>query len=369
MPSSVRPWVTAGVAIVGAGVLAVAPLEPVPSNDVRTASSALELASAPNPFEYYPQVLLRTLGNAGDRLDEYLAEPLPILTAIAQNQYTAYADIVNAAGSFDPVAVATAILRAVAQPVLTLVKVISSGEPFDAAASLLVRMLPPLVSGVLAAGSATADVVKAFYDLDIVEVVSGMMNIPARTVDGLLNGRIDGLTDENLGLLTPVIDAPVADQITGPVAFLIESLQDIGDTIAPSSPDQSAAADQLPHLAAPVVTITPATPEKPAVQQVPAPQEAPRDTTSGGTPETPQVAPEPAEPEPTAPSQPEGSLPESETTDSDGPEGTTVGPTVPTDDSASEDDPSAVDPDDGSSDDGGSGGPGDGDSSGSGDGG
>jgi hypothetical protein len=329
MPSSVRPWVTAGVAIVGASVIAIAPLEPVPNNDVRIASSALEFASAPSPFEYYREVLQRTLANAGDRLDEYLAEPLPILTAIAQNQYNAFADIINAAGSFDPLAVATAILRAVAQPVVNLVKVISSGEPFDAADSLLVRLLPPLMSGVLAAGSATADVVKALYDLDIVGVVSAMMNIPARTVDGLLNGRIDGVTDENLGLLTPVIDAPVADQITGPVAFLIESLQDIGDTISPSSPDPAAPASLLPDLAAPVVTMS-VTPEKPAAHQVPAPAEAPRDTTAGGAP---------------------------------------VGPAAPTHESTSKDDSAPDDADDGSSDDGGTGGSGDGNSGGSGDGG
>ena len=346
MRSSARPWAMAGVAIIGASVIAVATLDPAPNHDVRIASSALELTAAPNPFEYYPQVLLRTLANAGDRLDEYLAEPLPILTAIAQNQYAAFAEIINAAGSFDPVAVATAILRAVAQPVVDLVKVIGSGEPLETAASLLVRLLPPIVSGVLAAGSASADVVRALYQLDITGVVSAMINIPARIVDGVLNGRIDGMTDDNLGLLTPVIDAPVADQITGPVAFLIDSLQDIGDTISPSSPDSLAPADRLADLAAPVLTMTPATPEKPAAQEDPAPEAAPRDPIAGDAPETPRAEQEPPEPDPAAPSAPEDSPPESETTESGQPVGATA--PAPENDSAAD---GADDAGDGSSDD------------------
>lgn len=276
MPKSIRPWVTAGVAVVGAGVIAVAPFEPAQHAEVRIANSAIDLSAAPNPFDYYPQVVDRALANADDRLDEYLSDPFPILQAIAKNQHKGIADIVGAAADLDAVAVVRALLRAVGQPVVSLAKVLGSGEPFETAASLLVRLVPPIVSGVFGAGAAVADVVKALVDLDIVGAVNAVINIPARVVDGLLNGRIDGITDENLGLLTPVIEAPVADQVTGPAAFLIESLQNIGDTISSSAP-ATIPAGQVPDLAAPAVML-PIAPENSSPRDDPPAEATPPDT-------------------------------------------------------------------------------------------
>ena len=105
------------------------------------------------------------------------------------------------------VAVVTAVLRAIAAPVMNLVKVAGSGEPFRTAASLIVRLALPIVSSVLAAGSAVGDVLAALHDFDVVSAVSAATNLPARIVDGFLNGRVDAITDEQFGLLTPVVDA------------------------------------------------------------------------------------------------------------------------------------------------------------------
>lgn len=281
---SVRPWITAGVAVLGASVIAVAPIEPVPHPEMRIANAALEISAAPNPFDYYPQVLMRSLSNAGERLNQYISDPLPIAQAIADNQRNALTDIVDAAGSLDPVALVRAILRAFAQPVVNLVKVLSTGEPFETSASLLVRLALPVVGGVFAGGSAIGEAVQALLDLDVVAAVNAVINVPARVVDGILNGRIDGVTDDNFGLLTPVVDAPVSEQITGPVDFLIDSLQNIGDTISSSPPSAMGPTSQLPDLATPAITL-PVSPENPAAQDDPTAESRTLDNHSDDLPE------------------------------------------------------------------------------------
>lgn len=259
MPKSVRPWLTAAVAIVGVGAVSVAPLEPAAKSEVRVENAAVLVDEAPSPFEYYPQVLQRSASNADDLVREYLADPLPIVRAIADNQNRALADVVDAAAALDPGAFVRAVVAAVSQPVAGLVKVVGSGEPFETASSMLVRLALPVVSGVLAAGAAMTDVVKAFADLDLVNAVSGLLNVPGRIADGLLNGRVDGQHDEYFGLLGKVVEAPVSEQISGPVDYLIHSLQGIGDTIsssAPASPTPVAGPAVVPDLGSPTVTVT-----------------------------------------------------------------------------------------------------------------
>jgi hypothetical protein len=253
MPKSVRPWATAVIAVVGAGVIAVAPFEPLPPGEtIRITPSAVELDSSPSPTDYYPQVVMRSLENAGDRLSEYLAAPFPIVTAVAGNQYTSLTDIVDAVEDGDVVEIVDAVIRAIAMPVTNLVKVVGSGQPFEMTASLIVRLALPVVSGVMAAGSTVGDVVDSLLDLDVVGAASAATNIPARIVDGLLNGRVDGVSDEYFGFLAPVAEEPFSDQLTGPVSFLIESLQEIGDTIAvPASPGADPDTRDLGAAAAP----------------------------------------------------------------------------------------------------------------------
>lgn len=221
----------------GAGVIAVAPFEPLPPGDtIRITNSAVELDSAPGPLDYYPQVVMRSLENASDRLGEYLTAPFPVVTAVVESQYDSLADIVDAVEDGDVVEAVNAVLRAIALPVTNLVKVVGSGQPFEMAASLIVRLALPIVSGVIAAGSTVVDVVESLVDLDVVGAVSAATNLPARILDGFLNGRADAVSDEYFGFLAPVTEEPVRDQLTGPVSFLIESLQDIGDTIAAPGP-------------------------------------------------------------------------------------------------------------------------------------
>lgn len=328
---------------------------------MRVENAALELSAAPNPFQYYPQVVMRSFTNAGDRLSQYFSDPLPIAQAIIDNQHDALADIVDAAARLDPVALVRAILRAFAQPVVNLVKVFGTGEPFDTAASLLVRLALPIVGGAFAGGTAIGDAIKALLDLNVVGAISAALNIPARVVDGMLNGRIDCVTEDNFGLLTPVVDAPVAEQLTGPVDFLIDSLQNIGDTISTSPPSAMGPVAQIPDLSAPAITL-PVTPESPAAQDDPATEPAQSD--SGDGPE-PRDSDSDSDPEPKSGNDDSGQEPD----DADPPEqgGAVQGSSVAPSDGPSDDSSATGDDDGGSSEAGGGDASGDSDAGGSGD--
>lgn len=268
MPKVVRPWLTVGVATLGIGAIVAAPPS-APKGEVRIANSAIVEHETQGPLQYYPDVLSRSLTNARRLVAEYLEDPLPVVRAVADNQHRAVTEVLRAAADLDPEAFAQAVLSAVNQPVASLGRVVARGEPVRTANSLLVRLALPAASGVLAGGAGVADVVDAATDLDPVRVAGGLVNLPARTMDGLLNGRVDGERDEYFGLLGAVVEAPVSDQISGPVDYLIGSLQDIGDTIAAPSAD----ADALAHTAAPpgVASAVPA-----ADEEAPAPR--PRST-------------------------------------------------------------------------------------------
>lgn len=290
MAKSIRPWATAVIAVVGAGVVAVAPFEPLgPGDTIRITPSAVEIDSSPSPTAYYPQVVMRSLDNAGDRLSEYLAAPLPIVTAVAGNQYTSLTDIVDAVAGGDVVEIVDAVIRSIAMPVTNLVKVVGSGQPFEMTASLVVRLALPIVSGVMAAGSTVGDVVDSLLDLDVVGAASAATNLPARIVDGVLNGRVDGISDDYFGFLAPVAEEPVSDQLTGPVSFLIESLQEIGDTIAaPASPGADPDTRDLGAAAAPPpVNHASDSPSSPTASEDP-PAEAEPAESSSDVDESPQ---------------------------------------------------------------------------------
>ena len=91
MHAALRPYTTAGVALVGASVIAVSPVAP-PMPDIqeattRAASNAqVELAALVNPIEEWAQVFQTAFVNATAIGSRIAADPAPILAAIANNQ-------------------------------------------------------------------------------------------------------------------------------------------------------------------------------------------------------------------------------------------------------------------------------------------
>lgn len=288
--ATVRPYLNAGVALVGASVIAVAPLAPAPPHislpSVRSAEVAL--AAAVNPIEAYLDLLNNTVGNLSSLGQTLLANPAPILQQILKNQFATATDLlavlqtsgsqlVNgivttvpqqlqealanlAAGNI--VGVGQNVVNLITQPVLLPFLTLLSGvQPLieKPIANLLavaqqfttivalggIGVLEPVVSTINATAQAIQNVVDAGLSLNPVGLVSSLVAAPAIIANGFINGfGFDG------GVLSPGLG-------------LVGALMAIRDTIAqalgapaPMAAAKVAAVNEPPAAAAKTVTLS-----------------------------------------------------------------------------------------------------------------
>lgn len=90
MQGALRPYVTAGVALVGASVIAASPVAPpVPDMKVSatpSVSAAMQLTATSNPLIAFSQLFGNTVTNATGLFEQFLATPAPILSQVLVNQ-------------------------------------------------------------------------------------------------------------------------------------------------------------------------------------------------------------------------------------------------------------------------------------------
>lgn len=167
MHAALRPYVTAGVALVGASAIAVTPVAPTPP-EIHIASPAVELTAAPQPLEFYGQVLQAAIVNVQD--------------LVTQNIQTASEFISLARDDLG------ALLRAVTKSLvpLTLLAAQTFANPFFNTLGATVV--------------AVRDVGEAIVRLHPVELVNAIVDVPGRIADGFLNG---GYTASMGGFLSP----------------------------------------------------------------------------------------------------------------------------------------------------------------------
>jgi hypothetical protein len=85
-----RSYLTAGVALVGASVIVVSPMAPMPDIHLPSIRSAeAQLAALANPFDAYAQVFQDTIANLKPIIATAAADPAPILSKILSNQVAA----------------------------------------------------------------------------------------------------------------------------------------------------------------------------------------------------------------------------------------------------------------------------------------
>lgn len=307
MNAAVRPYATAGVALVGASVIAVSPLAP-PMPDVqamqRTVSSVgVELSAAVNPIENWIQVFQTSAANLGAIGQQIADSPAPILSQIVANQIAAFEDLKtrfdNNAGTIKlildgaPNAIATARgqlqsgdivgafdtfnnqiviplalagVQAVSDLTRPLVSAVNNfAKAFatvpDAVFQVILPMTFPLVSTINAAVQATQDVYDGVVARDPAAVINTLVNLPANLVDGFLNGSGTILGFINApGLLTPY-DPNFGFLASGPIASLIALRDVIAQAIGAPVPTAAAtsAAAKVPAAATTVtLSIAPA---------------------------------------------------------------------------------------------------------------
>jgi hypothetical protein len=164
--SALRPYITTGVAIVGASVIAVTPIQPIPANTPTNApvqlSSPVRLAA--NEIEN----LVNGLTFVGAEILVTLAKlPAPIVAAVAGTT------------------------PGVADLLLSIGALVAAG---------------PLIGATGGTGVALQDIADAVGTGNIAGVLGGLLSAPTKVFGGLVNGEVG----PNLGPLIPIIPSFLA---------------------------------------------------------------------------------------------------------------------------------------------------------------
>ncbi len=282
MQAAVRPYLSAGVALVGAGAIALSPISPVVPSDMKLpsvphVSIPVELAAAVNPIQAYLDLVGNTVENLSSLGQSVLANPAPILRQILANQFATAGDLLSAFqtaggqllqnfGTVVPQELKSAlanlaagnivgvgqnlvniIVQPVLFPVLTLLPAIQSALEKPVANLLAVTqqfttifalggigLLEPLVSTINATAQAIQNVVDAARTLNPIGAVSAIAAAPAIVVNGLLNGfGFDGgVLSSGLGLVGALLQIRnvIATAITPAAAATITATDAVTST-------------------------------------------------------------------------------------------------------------------------------------------
>ncbi|RZT12352.1 hypothetical protein EV589_5520 [Mycobacterium sp. BK558] len=245
MHVAVRPPLATAVALVGAGAIALSPIQP-PLPDVaavRVSEAAVHLVAQPNPLALWSEVIAGAIQNAGGLGQEVLSDPVPVLRQLLKNQF-GYLGTVGDAGKGiieglaeyvspdNPFGLQAGIRDAVAQikagqiaagfatltstiiagplvvgvglPLLTSgllqvpVKIAQNvaaavGALFDNTniVPLLTAAISPIIAPINAFGESVQDVVQALGAGHLLDALTAVINVPARLVGAVLNGYTD----------------------------------------------------------------------------------------------------------------------------------------------------------------------------------
>lgn len=334
MLTAARSYLMTGVALVGAGAIAVSPVAP-PIPDVAPSTLAvsnLQLSALANPFEVYGQVLENTIANFGALGERVIADPAPILAQILENQWnsarqlgaafqSAGESLANSFSPDNPFGV-PALLRTAADevgagnlegainslwqvmltpllgPAVTLIPAITSvhRQPVQNLLNVIdqtqlpitlfaIGVLSPIYAGFVKAGGAfVQDVFDAVRTGDLEGLANAFITGPAAVINGFLNG--DGI---DAGFLSPGL---------GTVSGLLNIRDAIAQALGrPAPAARVAAIDSTDTGAARMVSVSVEKPTEADAEVAPEPEPTPEpavaadDSTDGST----ELEPEPTE--------------------------------------------------------------------------
>jgi hypothetical protein len=235
MQVAVRPFMNAGVALMGASVIAAAPITAQPTHiEVpKVVSAAVDLVASVNPIEAYGQLLSNTINNTGALANQAFSSGLaPLLQqfivnqlTLAQGLNTAFNEVFSSSNpSGLPAILQTALTQLSHGQVQAAAETISSGV-IQVAFPFLTPLLQPLNNlvavvnqipnivvmagiGVISppmallqsAGAAVQSMINALSAGDVAGFVGAIVSAPAVMLDGFINGYAPTFTG---GLLTP----------------------------------------------------------------------------------------------------------------------------------------------------------------------
>jgi uncharacterized membrane protein YgcG len=219
MHATLRSYTTAGVALVGASVIAVSPIAPPPPDiqeaTTRVVSSAqVELSALGNPLEGLLQILTETVTNVGAIGQTIAANPTPILRAVLENQMLTGQFFANFALNYASNYVNA--LGTVPQSINNALQEIAAGDIGNGFANLLIgATITPFIAPVLF----------MFQDFALIPTV---LSNPVQNLANVI------ATATSLGTLFPLVG--VLTGVLGPVLQIGYSAQDVYDALQAGDP-------------------------------------------------------------------------------------------------------------------------------------
>ncbi len=300
MDIAVRSYLTAGVALAGAGVIAVSPVMPV-STDIQlpavsASSAAVTLSALTNPVDAWAQTLSNASANLQALGEQLLASDFPILRTVISNQIGNATVVGNTLQTYAESLTTT--LQGLPEALQTASDLISQGEITAAVDGLTLSLLPailglldvtnntwsavsttaqnfvnvikevpnvvtavalpaafPILSVVNGLAATAEEVVKAVNAGDAEGAASALINAPATLTDAFLNGKgtILGIIPV-AGLLSP--SSPLGVLGSGPIASLLDLPKTIAGVLDanPLAPATSSATATSAKLSGSAVT-------------------------------------------------------------------------------------------------------------------
>lgn len=208
MEVAARSRLLAGAAIIGAGALVAAPIQPVPdtvaSPIIQSATPAVELAALVNPIELWSTVISQALANTGELAGIVLENPVPIADKVIDNQLIT-ADVLTTfvtnfgAGTFDGIAMLPTALQAAFDAFL-------AGNIYDGTFGFVTALLTPVVIGAVTALGGIDDLVAVLQNplLNTANVIETVISFPT-----LIGVGLPLLTE----VLSPVLQAGYTGQL------------------------------------------------------------------------------------------------------------------------------------------------------------
>ena len=228
MNLSHRSYLTAGVAALSAGAIALAPVQPLPSgpdlSPTLRSTLAVDLAAAIDPITPWIDTFQAAANNISGLVNTWGEQPLPVVQQIVANLGT-YISELPAIGTIIEQAVAN-VGNAARAPfeadlntldpahtgVYNLLPQVAPDLPqglldflTTSVSGLLIGLIGPVLSPVLALGSSIRSAVVALQTSDWAGAVNELINIPAVMVNAFLNG---GPTIDVTALLASSVPPP-----------------------------------------------------------------------------------------------------------------------------------------------------------------
>jgi len=304
MEGAARSYLVAGIGVIGAGAIALAPVSPVVPADLQAAAAKaasqaqqVQLSAAVNPLEVYLDLFQTTGGNIGALVERVLESPAPILRQVLLNQLAIAEELLPAlqaaggaffenlqtiaapaiqdafeaiaAGNFNAAAndVVTALFQpalfaalellpaletAIQAPIQNMLAVSQQFQTITALGAL--GLLAPFSSSIYATGQALQNIADAASSGDLIGVAAAFIAAPGIVIGGFVNGF-----ENNGGLLSDGL---------GTFSVLLQIRDLIAGAITPTAAASTAEATDLPSEDAVTVAVSTSTGEAAAENAV-----------------------------------------------------------------------------------------------------